>query len=194
MMLCKCCIQYASKLRKLSSGHRTGKGQFSFQSQRKAMAKNAQTTTELHSSHMLVKQCSKCLQNLSEVTLLDNVSCIVPLSHILFLFGTFQIFQCFSIHYLIIPHSDIVKLGWAILLSQKCRRSKLKTVIVQVKSAVQTFWTSKWYSLNQQLVAFTILYLNIFPFCYSASQFSFLYTQSSGDLCKIFMRSYHSLD
>ena len=29
---------------KLISGHRTGKGQFSFQSQRKAMPKNAQTT------------------------------------------------------------------------------------------------------------------------------------------------------
>ena len=40
---------------KLSSGHRIGKGQFSFQSQRKAMPKNAQTTTQLHSSHMLVK-------------------------------------------------------------------------------------------------------------------------------------------
>ena len=40
---------------KLSSGHRTGKGQFSFQSQRKAMPKNAQTTAQLHSSHMLVK-------------------------------------------------------------------------------------------------------------------------------------------
>ena len=38
-----------------SSGHRTGKGQFSFQSQRKAMQKNAQTTAQLHSSHMLVK-------------------------------------------------------------------------------------------------------------------------------------------
>ena len=40
---------------KLSSGHRTGKGQFSFQSQRKAMPKNAQTTAELSSSHTLVK-------------------------------------------------------------------------------------------------------------------------------------------
>ena len=39
--------------------HRTGKGQFSFQPQRKAMPKNAQTTTQLHSSHMLVKWCSK---------------------------------------------------------------------------------------------------------------------------------------
>ena len=59
MMLRKCCTQYASKFRKLSSGHRTGKGQFSFQSQTKAMPKNAQTTTQLHSSHMLTKLCSK---------------------------------------------------------------------------------------------------------------------------------------
>ena len=33
----------------------TGKGQFSFQSQRKAMPKNVQTTAQLHSSHMLAK-------------------------------------------------------------------------------------------------------------------------------------------
>ena len=32
-----------------------GKGQFSFQSQRKAVPKNAQTTAQLHSSHTLVK-------------------------------------------------------------------------------------------------------------------------------------------
>ena len=44
MMLLECYTQYASKFGKLSSGHRTGKGQFSFQSQRKAMQKNAQTT------------------------------------------------------------------------------------------------------------------------------------------------------
>ena len=43
------------KTGKLSSGHRTGKGQFSFQSIRKAMPKNAQTTAQLHSSHTLVK-------------------------------------------------------------------------------------------------------------------------------------------
>ena len=51
MRLWKCCVQYANKFGKLSSGHRTRKGQFSFQSQRKAMPKNAQTTTQLHSSH-----------------------------------------------------------------------------------------------------------------------------------------------
>ena len=43
------------KFGKLSSGHRTGKDQFSFQCQRKAMPKNAQSTAQLHSSHMLVK-------------------------------------------------------------------------------------------------------------------------------------------
>ena len=51
----KCCTQFASKFGKLSSGHRTGKGQFSFQSQRKAVPKNAQTTVQLHSSNTLVK-------------------------------------------------------------------------------------------------------------------------------------------
>ena len=46
---------YASKFGKLSSGPRTGKSQFSLQSQRKAMPKNVLTTSQLHSSHMLAK-------------------------------------------------------------------------------------------------------------------------------------------
>jgi len=40
---------------KTQSGHRTGKGQFSFQPQRKTMPTNAQTATQLPSSHMLEK-------------------------------------------------------------------------------------------------------------------------------------------
>ena len=44
----KCCTQYASKFRKLSSGHRTEKGQFSFQSHRWAMPKNVQTVQFTH--------------------------------------------------------------------------------------------------------------------------------------------------
>ena len=47
------------KIWKLSSDQKTGKGQFSFQFQRKAMPKNVQTTTQLHSSHTLSKKCSK---------------------------------------------------------------------------------------------------------------------------------------
>ena len=51
----KYCTQYASKFGKLSNSHRTGKGQFSFQSQRRAMPKNIQTITQLHSFHMLAR-------------------------------------------------------------------------------------------------------------------------------------------
>ena len=44
LLLISCCTQYASKFGKLSSGHRTGKGQFSFQSHGRTMLKNVQTT------------------------------------------------------------------------------------------------------------------------------------------------------
>jgi len=58
-MLWKHCTQYASKFGKLSSGHRTWKCQFSFQSQRKAMPKNVLATAKLHSSHTLANELSK---------------------------------------------------------------------------------------------------------------------------------------
>ena len=38
-----------------SISNKAGKGQFSFQPQREAMTKNVKTTTQLHSSHTLVK-------------------------------------------------------------------------------------------------------------------------------------------
>ena len=59
MILWKCYTQYASKFGKLISGHGTGKVQFSFQSQRKAILKNVQTTTHLYSCHMLARSWSK---------------------------------------------------------------------------------------------------------------------------------------
>ena len=58
MMLIKCCRHYDSKFGKLGSGHWTGKGQFSFQSQRKAMSKNIQITIQLHSFHMPTRLCA----------------------------------------------------------------------------------------------------------------------------------------
>ena len=73
-MLLKCCTQYASKFGKLNSGHKTGKGQFSFQSRRKETPKNAQTTTHLHSSHTVAKYCSK----FSKVRLQQYVNCEFP--------------------------------------------------------------------------------------------------------------------
>ena len=66
MTLWKCCTQYASKFGKLSSGLRTGKGQFSFQSQRKAIPKNAQNyhTVALisHTSIVMLKILQARLQ------------------------------------------------------------------------------------------------------------------------------------
>ena len=55
----KCCTQYASKFGKLSSGHRTGNCQLSFQSQRRVMPRNLQTTTQLYTFHMPARLCSK---------------------------------------------------------------------------------------------------------------------------------------
>ena len=58
-MQLNCFTQYASKFGKLSSSHKSGKSQFSPQSQRKGMPKNVQTTTKLHSFYMLVRWYSK---------------------------------------------------------------------------------------------------------------------------------------
>ena len=58
MMLWKCCTQYDSKFGKLSSGHKTKRSVF-IPIPKKGNSKNAQTTTQLHSSHTLVKWCLK---------------------------------------------------------------------------------------------------------------------------------------
>ena len=62
MMLLKCCTQFASKFGKFNSGHRTGKGQFAFQSRRRAMPKNVQTQAQLRSFHTASKAMLKILQ------------------------------------------------------------------------------------------------------------------------------------
>ena len=61
-MLWECCTQYASKFGKLSGGHRTGKGQFSFQFQRKAVPESVKITVQLCSFHMLARIMLKILQ------------------------------------------------------------------------------------------------------------------------------------
>ena len=54
-MLLRCYTPYVSKFGKLSSGHRTGKGQFSFQSKRKAMPKNCTIALISHASKVMLK-------------------------------------------------------------------------------------------------------------------------------------------
>ena len=67
-------VKYASKFGKLSSGHRTGKGQFSFQSLRKVMPKNVQTTSQpliLHTSKVMLKILQARLQRYGNCELPD---------------------------------------------------------------------------------------------------------------------------
>ena len=65
-MLWKCCTQYASKFGKFSSGHRTGKGQFSFQTQRKGKAKECSNYCTIalisHASKVMLKILQARLQ------------------------------------------------------------------------------------------------------------------------------------
>ena len=58
-MLLKCYTQYASKFGKLSSGHRTGKGQFSFQSQKKD---NAKECSNYHTIAFISHTCKVMLK------------------------------------------------------------------------------------------------------------------------------------
>ena len=74
-MLLKCCTQYVSNFGKLSSGHRTRKGQFSFQTQSMALPKNVQTTVQSCSFHMLVRLCSKSFKLGFTSTWTKNSTC-----------------------------------------------------------------------------------------------------------------------
>ena len=63
-----------SKFGKLSSGHGTGKGQFSFQSQRKAVPKNVQTTAQT----ALISHSSKVMFKILQAWLQQYVNCELP--------------------------------------------------------------------------------------------------------------------
>ena len=59
MMPSWCCTQYVSNSGRPSSGHRTGKGQSSFQFPRRVVLKNVLTIGRLHSSPTIVRSCLK---------------------------------------------------------------------------------------------------------------------------------------
>ena len=66
MMLWKCCTQYVSKFGKFSSGHRTRKGQFSVQFQKKGNAKECSNYPTIalisHASKVMLKILQARLQ------------------------------------------------------------------------------------------------------------------------------------
>ena len=62
-----CCESAALNMTANLESSAVATGLFKFQSQGKAMPKNVQTTTQLHSSYMLVKQCSKFSNQVSTI-------------------------------------------------------------------------------------------------------------------------------
>jgi len=94
-MLLKYCSQYGSKFGELSNGHRTGKCQFSFQSQRMAMPKNVQTSVQLYSFPNLEPiHCSMSSSNccfLTCIQVFQEAGKVVWYSHLLKYFPQFVV-------------------------------------------------------------------------------------------------------
>ena len=74
-MLWKCCTQYASKFGKLSSDQRTRKGQFSFQSQRKAMPKSEYSN---YCTIALISQASQLMLKILQARLQQYMNHELP--------------------------------------------------------------------------------------------------------------------
>ena len=74
MILLRCCTQYVSKFGKVSSGHRTGKGQFSFLSQKKINAKECSN----YDTIALISHASKVMLKIHQVRLQQYMNHVLP--------------------------------------------------------------------------------------------------------------------
>ena len=74
MMLWKCCTQYASKYGKLSSGHRTGKGQVFIPIPKKGNAKECSSYRTI----ALISHVSKVMLKILQARLQQYVNCELP--------------------------------------------------------------------------------------------------------------------
>ena len=95
-MLWKCCTQYASKFGKLSSGHRTGKGQFSLQSQRK----NVKECSNYHKI-ALISHTSKVMLKILQARFQQYVNRELPDVQVRFRKGRRTRDQIANIHWII---------------------------------------------------------------------------------------------
>ena len=141
-MLWKSCTQYASKFGKLSSGHRTGKGQFSFRSQRKAMLKNAQTTHTI----ALISHASKVMAKILQARLQQYVNCELPDVQAGFRKGRGTRDQVANIHWFIEKAREFQKNIF--LLYWLCQRLWLcgsqQTGKFLKRWEYQTIWPASW--------------------------------------------------
>ena len=76
-MVWKCYIQYASKFGKLSSGHRTGKGQLSFLSIPIPKKGNAKECSNYHTI-ALISHTSKVMLRILQARLQQYINCKLP--------------------------------------------------------------------------------------------------------------------
>ena len=148
MMLWKCCTQYASKLGKLSSGHRNGKGPFSFHSQRKAMPKNAQTTTQFQ----LISLASKVMLKILQARLQQYVNREIPDVQAGFRKGRGTRDQIANIHWIVAKAREFHKnINFCLLTMQKPL-----TVWITINCGkfwkrweYQTTWPASWETCMQ---------------------------------------------
>ena len=122
-----------ANLKKLSSGHRTRKGQNEFQSQRRAMPKNVQITAQLHSSHTLGKVMLKIFQ----ARLQQYVNCELPDVQAGFRKGRGTRYQIANIHWIIEKAREFQKNIYFCFLTMP----KPLTVLITIKCG--KFW-KRW--------------------------------------------------
>ena len=149
MMLWKCCTQYTSKLGKLSSGHRTGEGQFSFQPQRKAMPKNAQTTTQF----VLISHASKVMFKILQARLQQYLNRELPDTQAGFRKGRGTRDQNANIHWIIKKAREFQK---KTSISALLTMPKPFTVWITINCGkfwkiwkYQTTWPASWETCTQ---------------------------------------------
>ena len=94
-MLLKYCTQYASKFGKLGSGHRTGKGQFSFQSHKG----NAKEYSNYHTI-ALISHASKVMLKILQARLQQYMNCELPDVQAGFRIGRGTRYQIANIHWI----------------------------------------------------------------------------------------------
>ena len=113
MMLWKCCTQYVSKFGKLSSGHRTGKGQFSFQSLKKGNAKKCSNYCTI----ALISHASKVVLKILQARLQQYMNCELPDVQAGFRKGRGTRDQIANIHWIMekskrVPEKHVFLLHW----------------------------------------------------------------------------------
>ena len=116
MMLWRCCVQYASKFGKLSSGHKTGKRSVSWKSQGKAMPKKLPHSCSNYHTIVLISHASKVMLKILQARLQQYVNHELPDVQAGFRKGRGTRDQIANIHWIIekarVPEKHLLLLYW----------------------------------------------------------------------------------